>query len=63
MTIERQGLRKSRPSRDEARRALWTGIGCLILAFAIVFGFGLMVLDAMPGTGALNEKGVSNEIR
>jgi hypothetical protein len=37
-----------RPSREEPRGALWTGIGCLLLAAAIVFGFGLMVIDALP---------------
>ena len=42
------GLRESRPLREEARGALWTGIGCMILAFVIVFGFGLMIIERLP---------------
>ncbi len=38
-------------TRAEARGALWTGIGCLVLTAIIVFVFGLMVIDAMPGPG------------
>ena len=37
--------------RSEAPGALWTGIGCFILTAAIVFGFGLMIIEQLPGPG------------
>jgi hypothetical protein len=46
---DRQGACTCAPATPaEARAALWSGIGCFMLAFAIVFGFGLMVIDALP---------------
>jgi hypothetical protein len=42
------GLRESRPAREEARGALWTGIGCMVLSAVIVFGFLMMVIQALP---------------
>ena len=38
-------------TREEARAALWTGIGCMVLSAVIVFVFGMMVIDALPGPG------------
>ncbi len=36
---------------EEARAALWTGIGWLVLTAVIVFGFFMMVIEQLPGPG------------
>jgi hypothetical protein len=33
---------------EEARGALWTGIGCMVLSAVIVFGFLMMVIHELP---------------